>query len=64
MDRANPRSFDKTCFAKHFAKQEGHFACFAVFQRVQRAVEGTGQRAPEGTDGHRGEKSCRGDRGQ
>jgi hypothetical protein len=28
IDRNNPRSFDERCFAKHFAKQEGRFACF------------------------------------
>ncbi len=44
----NPESFDETRFAKHFAKQEGRFACFTVFQRVQRAVEGT-----EGRRGNR-----------
>ncbi len=68
VDRNSPWSFDETRFAKHLAKQEGRLACFTVFQRGQRAVEGTegrigdrgpywGQRAIEGTEG------CRGDRG-
>jgi hypothetical protein len=31
IDRDNPWSFEETLFAKHFAEQEGRFACFAVF---------------------------------
>ncbi len=31
IDPDNPWSFAETCFAKHLAKQEGRFACFAVF---------------------------------
>ncbi len=52
-DCDNPWSFDETCFAKHFAKQEGRFA---VFQRGQTAVEGT--------EGRRGDRGHRMNRGQ
>ncbi len=40
IDHDNSWCFDETHFAKHIAKQEGRFACFALF-RGQRAVEGT-----------------------
>ncbi len=61
IDRNNPWSFNETCFVNNFAKQVGHFACFTVFQRGQRVVEGTegrreGQRAIEGTEGRRGNR--------
>ncbi len=55
IDHDNPWSFGETHFAKYFAKQEGRFACFALFRgdigpsRGQRAVEGT-----EGRGGDRG----------
>ncbi len=49
IDHNNPWSFDETHFAKHFAKQEGHLGCFAVFQRGQRTVEETeGRREDRG----------------
>jgi hypothetical protein len=50
IDHDNPWGFDEMRFAKHFAKQEGRFACLAVFQRGQRAVEGTvGRRGDRGS---------------
>ncbi len=54
IDHNNPWSFDETRFAKRFARQEGRFARFSVFQRGQRAVEGQG--AVEGTEGLRGNR--------
>ncbi len=67
IDCNKPKSFDETCFVKHFAKEEGRFACSPVFRRGQGAIEGTegrrgdrepwrGPRAVEGTEGHRGDR--------
>jgi hypothetical protein len=63
------RVLAKTVFFFLFAKQEGHFACFAVFQRGKRAVEQTeghrGDREPKkGQMVIKGKRDIEGDRGQ
>jgi hypothetical protein len=62
IDHDNPWSFDEMHFAKHFAKQVGRFACLA-FQRGQRAVEGTeGHRRDRGP--WRGQRAVEGTEGR